>query len=89
MPAMVRHHVERIAGVSRTWFEYEWGPGQDVIELTLVVEVDFDTDPNSKSFQRNVINAIYDTVTGVLKHDTAAILTRLRIIPGAARLVEL
>jgi hypothetical protein len=43
--AIVRQHVERIPEVSRTWIEWsEHGL------KTLVVEVTFDTDPNSIDF---------------------------------------
>jgi hypothetical protein len=42
--ALVRELVERIDGVSRTWFELEIEGSSR--KKTLVVEVNFDLDPN-------------------------------------------
>jgi hypothetical protein len=46
--AAVRQHLEKIDGVSRTWFEWTLNGSEQL--KTLVVEVDFDTDPNSPQF---------------------------------------
>ena len=53
--ASVRQHIEKIAGVSRTWFE--WSLENSTWSKTLVVEVEFATDPNTFGLQ-NVLNAI-------------------------------
>ena len=47
--AIVRQHVARIDGVARTWLEWDW-EGDGLVK-TLVVEVGFDTDPNSPGFR--------------------------------------
>ena len=77
--AIVRQHVERIAGVSRTWFE--WSLEASTLLKTLVVEVEFDTDPNNPQCRRNVLDAIKDTALGVLKDDTTMIVSDLKIVP--------
>jgi hypothetical protein len=41
--AIVRQHVEKIAGVSRAWLE--WSFENSTWTKTLGVEVEFDTDP--------------------------------------------
>jgi hypothetical protein len=78
--AIVRQHVERIAGVSRTWFE--WNLEEATLLKTLVVEVEFDTDPNNNPQCRlNVLDAIKDTARGVLENDTTMIMSDLKIVP--------
>ena len=77
--AIVRQHVERIAGVSRTWFE--WSLEGSTLLKTLVVEVEFDTDPNNPQCRRNVLDAIKDTARGVLENDTTMIMSDLKIVP--------
>jgi hypothetical protein len=52
--AIVRQHFERIDGVTRTWFE--WSREEDAMVKTLVVEVAFDTDPNSPQHRPNVLD---------------------------------
>jgi len=77
--AIVRQHVERIPGVTRTWFEHSLeGPG---LARILVVEVEFDTDPNNPQFDRNVLEAIVSTATGVLENDTTMSVSHLKIVP--------
>jgi hypothetical protein len=81
--AVVRQHVEKIDGVSRTWFEWEYD-SEHSLTKTLVVEVDFDTDPNCSQFRQNVLNAIKETVIGVLAPvggETTMIVSHLKIIP--------
>jgi hypothetical protein len=80
--AIVRQHLEKIDGVSRTWFEWTYdGEGGKI--KTLVVEVNFDTDPNSPAFRENVLNAIEETAKGVLTNDTTMVVSFLRIVPAA------
>ena len=78
--AIVRQHVEKIAGVSRTWFEYNL---EDATLLkTLVVEVEFDTDPNNYlQFRQNVIDAIRDTALAVMKNETTMVVSHFKIVP--------
>jgi hypothetical protein len=42
---------------------------------TLVVEVEFDTDPNNESFRQSVIDAIHETFEEVLKNETTMIVS--------------
>jgi hypothetical protein len=48
---------------------------------SLVVEVEFDTDPNNPQCRRNVLDAIKDTARGVLENDTTMIVSDLKIVP--------
>ena len=77
--AVVRQHIERIDGVSRTWFE--WTLGEHGLEKTLVVEVDFDTDPNNEEHRGNVLDAIEGTAKEVLANETTMAVSHLRIVP--------
>jgi hypothetical protein len=77
--AIVRQHVERIDGVTRTWFE--WSREEDALVKTLVVEVAFDTDPNSPQHRPSVLDAIEDTVIEVLRNETTMLVTHLKIVP--------
>jgi hypothetical protein len=81
--AIVRQHIEKIDGVSRTWFE--WSLEEDDLVKTLVVEVDFDTDPNAPGFRQNVLGAIEDTATTVVAEETTMVVSHLRIVPKASR----
>lgn len=81
--AIVRKHIERIDGVSRTWFE--WADDGDALVKVLVVEVDFDTDPNSNDFRREVLDAIWDTGKSVLENETTMIVSHVRIVPNGVR----
>jgi hypothetical protein len=47
----------------------------------LVVEVEFDTDPNEYEFRRSVMDAIEETARGVLEEDTTMIVSRLKVVP--------
>jgi len=47
----------------------------------LVVEVDFDTDPNEAEFQQNVLDAIYETAAGVLENETTMTVSHLKVVP--------
>ena len=85
--ASVRQHVEKIAGVSRTWFE--WSLESSVWTKTLVVEVEFDTYPKSPEFRQDVIDTIEFTALGVLKDETTMIVSHLKVVPmPAATLVR-
>ena len=77
--AIVRERVEKIDGVSRTWFE--WLSRDSTMSKTLVVEIEFDTDPNNSRFRQSVIDAIYETVDSVLKDETTMTINHLRIVP--------
>jgi hypothetical protein len=76
---ILRTHVERIDGVSETWLEWvDWG---DKFLKVLVVEVDFDTDPNAAGFRQSVINAIKSTTDDVVENEVGLAIGQLRITP--------
>jgi hypothetical protein len=76
--AVVRQDVERIPEVSRTWIE--WGE-QGV--KTLVVEVTFDTDPNSVDFNQAALDQIERAAIGAT---TTMVISHLRIVPKSTSL---
>jgi hypothetical protein len=67
-------------GVSRTWFE--WISSDSTMAKTLVVEIEFDTDPNNNRFRQSLIDLIYETVDDVLKDETPMTVSHFRIIPS-------
>jgi hypothetical protein len=77
--AIIRQHIEKIDGVSRTWFEWTL-EGGDLVK-SLVVEVNFDTDPNSPNYRHNVLAAIRETAAEVLTNETTMIVSYLKIVP--------
>jgi hypothetical protein len=77
--AFVRKQVERLDGVTKAWFEWIYENGE--LLKVLVVEMSFDTDPNSLRFRQSVIDAIVDTAKAALEEDTAMVVSRLRIVP--------
>jgi hypothetical protein len=77
--AVVRQHIQKIAGVTRTWFEWTWEDSTWV--KTLVVEVEFDTDPNEYEFRRAVMDAIEETARGVLGEETTMTVSHLKVVP--------
>jgi len=81
--AIVREALSKLRNVSRTWFEWSWEDAMWV--KTLVIEVDFDTDPASAGFQQSTLDAIEKTVIGVLTDDTTMIVSYLKVVPKAAR----
>ena len=78
--AVVRQAVEKVAGVSKTWFE--WTMEEDDFLETLVVEVSFDTDPNSPGFDRSAIEEIGRVVKDALANKTTMGVSCVRIIPA-------
>jgi hypothetical protein len=48
---------------------------------TLVVEVDFDTDPNAISFRQNVLDAIWDTARDAVQNKTTMDVHHLKVVP--------
>jgi hypothetical protein len=75
---MVRELVERIDGVSQTWFELEIEGSRR--EKTLVVEVSFDLDPNSAHFLREACDEIEDTFAAVLREENGDLVSKLKIV---------
>jgi hypothetical protein len=79
--AIVRQYIERIEGVSRTWFEWTL---EETWLKTLVIEVEFDTDPNSPDFDQAVLDAIKTTARDVLVNETTMAVHHLRVVPRRA-----
>jgi hypothetical protein len=77
--SILRQRVEKIDGVSRTWFE--WILEDSMLAKILVVEVEFDTDPSNPRFRQNVFDAIENTTMELSQNETTAIVGHLRIIP--------
>ena len=74
--AKVRQELEKLPYVTRTWFE--WTQEGKTMLKTLVVEVNFDTDPNSEAHSANDLEEIPRVV---LKAQTTMVVSHLRIVP--------
>lgn len=77
--AIVRKHLEKIQGVSRTWIELSDEDG--ILVKTLVVEITDDTDANSADYNEGLLGAIHETATEVLQHETTMVISHLKIVP--------
>jgi hypothetical protein len=80
--AIVREFVEKIAGVSRAWFE--WESAGDLFAPVLVIEVDVNTDPNQSASIKNTIEEINHTLAYVLQNKTTMTVSKVRIVPQMA-----
>ena len=79
--AMIRELIEDIDGVSQTWFELEIeGISR---KKTLVVEVNFDLDPNSTHLLRAACDEIEDTFAAVLREENGERVSKLKIVNKA------
>jgi hypothetical protein len=73
---------EAVPNGSMAFQELGWnGLTGDNLLKVLVVEVDFDTDPNAAGFRQKVINAISSTTDDVLQNETSIAIDQLQIIP--------
>ncbi len=81
--AIVRESLSKLPNVSGTWFEWSWEDAMWV--KTLVIEVEFDTDPNSPKFSQFTLDAIEKTVIGVLNGDSTMTVSYLQIVPKGRR----
>jgi hypothetical protein len=77
--ALVRRELAKHPEVSQTWFE--WTIEDDHQLKTLVVEVKFDTDPNSKAFNPSALDEIRKIVGSTLREKTPMVVSYLRIVP--------
>ena len=66
----------------RTWFEWSCVDSQSV--KTRVVEVEFETNPNSPEFTQNVLNAIETTAIGVAEEATIVV-SQLKVVTKTPR----
>lgn len=81
----IRQRVESINGVVRTWFE--WTSAERPDSKLLVVEVDFDTDPNAPDYKQKTISAIGETykevlLEGLLEDRFPVLVSGIRIVPA-------
>ena len=81
--AMVRELVERIEGVVGTHFELEIKGHNH--KKTLVVEVDFDLDPNSSHFSRAKLESIENTFQTVIREENSEVVSKLKIVGRTSR----
>ncbi|WP_442756584.1 hypothetical protein ACNHKD_08275 [Methylocystis sp. JAN1] len=79
----IRQRIEAINGVKRTWFE--WTSAERTDAKLLVVEVDFDTDPNSAGYSDRAIAAIGQAYEDVLQEglqdNRPVLVSGIRIVP--------
>ena len=80
--SILRQRVEKIDGVSRTWFE--WILEDSMLAKILVVEVEFDTDPSNPEFRRSVLDSIENATMEISQNETTAVVGHLRIVPKGA-----
>ena len=79
----VLERLARTAGVSRTWIEWESEKGR--LTKTLVVEVDFETDPDQPSFNAKSMRLIADATIAALAEQPPKLIGRLKLVPKSAR----
>jgi hypothetical protein len=77
--SVVRQELEKIDGVHRTKIEWTLNRAERV--KTLVIEVDFDTDPSSPGFREDVLDKILSVATSVLESSSTLLINRLHVIP--------
>ena len=76
-----RETLAKIEGVSRNWIE--WSLDGSEMVRTLVVQVDFDTNPETKDFKEDIINQIGSAALNILTVGNVAT-THVRIVPKGA-----
>jgi hypothetical protein len=76
--ALIRELIERIEGVSQTWFELEIEGASR--KKTLVVEVSFELDTNSTHHLRASCDEIERTYRTVIGEENADAVSKLKIV---------
>jgi hypothetical protein len=79
--AIVIQAVAKLPGVSRAWFEWNLEP--DGNSKTLVVEVNFDTDPNSSNYDPDAMADIAACIQETLAKRTPMLISWVRVVPAA------
>jgi hypothetical protein len=80
--SIVRRALQSLSDiVYQTWFEWSIEGTQQF--KTLVVEVNFDTDPSSSTFDTAAIERIERVARETLTDKTTMIVSRLKIVPRA------
>lgn len=82
--ADVLEPIVNMEGVSRAWFE--WSFAKSIWEKTLVVEVDFDTDPSSGAFRRATLEDIEKMAQSILEKNVPMVIHHLKVVPKLAAL---
>jgi hypothetical protein len=77
--AGVRRAVEAVEGVTRSWFE--WKVTKETISNVLVVEVDWDTDPDSEQHLPFMLDAIGDAAKEFLGEGSTKQVNSLIVVP--------
>lgn len=78
--AVIRQNLSKVPGVSRTWFEWEWSREDNALAKTLIVEVSFDTDPNSPHHDPSALREM-NRVAQEASQKTAMFIAHLRVVP--------
>ena len=77
--AIVRQEIEKISGVTRTWFEWElMNDGQ---ACCLVIEVDRNTDPTAPDNCIGTLHEIERVTKRVLSSMTTMTINKVRVVP--------
>ncbi len=84
MKAIVRKEIEKIEGVTRTWIEWTYVDAVTMAK-TLVVEVDFDTDPNSEKHNQHALEEVGRIAKDALTNKTTMVISSLRVVPKDRR----
>ena len=74
----LRQDLEKVDGVSATWFE--WTLENSEMIRTLVVEVEFDTDPDAEGFKSDALHAVESLALNTLM-DASMTTTHLKVVP--------
>lgn len=77
--AIIRKTLLDIPSVNNTWFE--WELDRDGQSKTLVVEVHFDTDPNSPDFDSSALDDIRTACLDTLQNKTSMVVSRIKVVP--------
>ena len=77
--AIIRQEIEKISGVTRTWFEWElMNDGQ---ACCLVIEVDRSTDPNAPDNFIGTLHEIERVTKRTLSAMTTMRINKVRVVP--------
>jgi len=79
---VIGEKLSKISSVSRTWFEWEWSHEDNALVKTLIIEVSFDTDPNSANHDRSALQEI-ERAAQDMSQKTSMVIPNFRIVPKA------
>lgn len=81
--ARVIREVTKLPFVSKAWIEWKLVPGEHRTK-TLVVQVTFDTDPNSSAYSPGALDEIEACIKATLPHKTTMVIHDARIVPSGS-----